>query len=97
MSEYSRYEDPNWQLENISTGRPAGSTIAWLLAGIGIGAGIALLLAPSSGREARDWISRGCRRTIDGISRGTQGLRQRGSKLLNFGSKHSEEQRSQQG
>ena len=64
------------------------NTIGWLLAGIAIGAGAALLLAPSSGRELRNAIVGGCRRTLEGvrggISRGTQQLRERGSNLLSF-------------
>jgi gas vesicle protein len=64
------------------------NAIGWLLAGIAIGAGAALLLAPSSGRELRNAIVGGCRRTLegvrDGISRGTQQLRERGSNLLSF-------------
>jgi gas vesicle protein len=83
MREYSRYEEPKWP-EKISAAPPVGNTIVWLLAGIGIGAGVALLLAPSSGREVRDSIARGCRSTFDGISRGAEKLRQRGSNLLSF-------------
>jgi len=83
MREYSRYEEPKWP-ERISTAPPVGNTIAWLLAGIGIGAGVALLLAPSSGREVRNSIARGCRSTFDGIGRGAEKLRQRGANLLSF-------------
>jgi hypothetical protein len=81
--EYSRYEEPSWHLRNASESG-AGSAITWLLMGAGLGAGIALLLAPTSGRELRSAIGRGCRRTLGGISRGTQQLRHRGSNLLNF-------------
>jgi gas vesicle protein len=35
-----------------------GSSLAFLLAGIGIGAGLALLFAPKSGRETRKYIAR---------------------------------------
>jgi gas vesicle protein len=93
MREYDRYEEQDLGPGISSSGRSAGIAIAWLLAGIGIGAGAALLLAPASGSEVRGWISRGCRDTIGGISRGTRLLRQRGSNLLNFGRKHSEEQK----
>jgi len=35
-----------------------GSKVAWFLAGLGIGASIALLFAPASGDEARDFLGR---------------------------------------
>jgi gas vesicle protein len=80
--EYSRYEEPSWPARESSS--RAGSVITWLLVGAGVGAGLALLLAPTSGRELRSAIGRGCRRTLEGISRGTKELRERGSNLLNF-------------
>ena len=82
--EYSRYQEPDWRPAEYSPRPGGGPAIAPLLLGIGIGAGIALLLAPTSGRELRSAIGRGCRRTLEGISRGTRELRQRGANLLNF-------------
>jgi gas vesicle protein len=82
--EYSRYQEPDWRSREYSSRSGSGSAIAGLLLGLGIGAGIALLLAPTSGRELRSAIGRGCRRTLEGISRGTRELRERGSHLLNF-------------
>jgi gas vesicle protein len=82
--EYSRYEEPGWRQREALSEPASGSAMKWLLVGAGIGAGMALLFAPTSGRELREMIGRGCRRTFDGISRGTQELRQRGSNLLNF-------------
>ena len=35
-----------------------GSNVAFLLAGIGIGAGLAILFAPKSGKETRRYIAR---------------------------------------
>jgi gas vesicle protein len=35
----------------------AGRTISSFLLGLGIGAGIALLLAPQSGEDTREWIA----------------------------------------
>jgi hypothetical protein len=60
------------------------SAVAWLLAGIAIGAAAALLLAPSTGREIRSALASGYRRTVNGVSRGTQQLRRHGSNLLSF-------------
>lgn len=96
MGEYKRYEEQDLGPERSASGRPSGSAIAWLLAGIGLGAGAALLLAPTSGREVRGLIARGCRHTIDGINRGTGLLRQKGTNLLSF-SRRSSEQKVQQG
>jgi YtxH-like protein len=73
--------------------------IALLIAGIGIGSGVALLLAPDSGEEVRRTIGRGYRKTIKNIGRHSEDLldraedllahahdlRERGSKLLHFG------------
>ena len=38
-----------------------GQSLAWLLAGIGIGALVGVLYAPKSGRETREDIARGAR------------------------------------
>ena len=56
--EYSRYEEPDWHLHEASSESGTGSAITWLLVGAGVGAGIALLLAPTSGRELRAAIGR---------------------------------------
>ena len=101
MREYARYEEQEWRPERSSTDYVTGNAFVWLLVGIGVGAGAALLLTPKSGSDLRNAIARGCRRTFngisDGISRGTQELRAHGSNLLNFNRSRSEEQRSQQG
>lgn len=73
--------------------------IAFLLAGVGIGSGIALLFAPSAGEDLRHDIGRGYRKTAKSIERHTEDLRDRteeflehahnlrelGSRLLHFG------------
>jgi len=81
--EYARYEEPKWGMAPRFAVSGA-SAITWLLIGLGIGAGAALLLAPTSGRELRSTIFRGCRSALNGISRGTQQLRARGSNLVDF-------------
>lgn len=53
-----------------------------LLAGIGIGTGLALLLAPKSGEEVRHAIGRGYRKTVKNIGRHTDDLRDRAEELL---------------
>jgi hypothetical protein len=87
--EYSRYQEPDWRPREHSSRSGGGAAMAWILVGIGVGAGLALLLAPTSGRELRNAIGRGCRRTLEGISRGTRELRERGSNLLNFSRRQS--------
>lgn len=79
--EYARYEEQNRQPIKNSN---AGPGLIWLLVGLGVGTGAALLFATRSGRDLRNSIAGGCRRTMSGISRGTQELRQRGSNLLSF-------------
>ncbi len=56
--------------------------IAFLIAGIGIGSGVALLLAPGSGEEVRHAIGRGYRKTVKNIARHTEELRDRAEDLL---------------
>lgn len=70
------YEDSD--LETHTTARD----IAFLIAGLGIGAGLALLLAPASGEDVRYALRRGYRKTIKGLGRQTQGLRDRAEDLL---------------
>jgi hypothetical protein len=84
MREYARNEGQGWRTKSISQRRSVGSSIVWLLLGIGIGAIAALLLAPSTGRELRSALARRYRRTIDGVSPGTRQLRQHGSNLISF-------------
>jgi hypothetical protein len=99
MTEYARYEEQNWPQRSLagrSTGASTATSIAWLLVGIGVGAGVALLLTPTNGREVRNSIARTYRRTVAGISRGTQELRQRGSNLISFNRRRSGQQKSQQ-
>jgi gas vesicle protein len=41
------------------------STIAYLVAGLGIGAALSIFLAPRSGAETRQWIANKCLNGID--------------------------------
>lgn len=84
MREYARYDGPGWESEQGSERNQSSNAVGWLLLGIGIGASIALLLTPSTGRELRSAIAFGYRRTINGVSRGTQQLRRHGSNLISF-------------
>ena len=83
-NEYDRYGDYTQQAQETSTRPNVGSAVKFLLIGMGIGAAVALLLSPMSGSEVRNAVRRGFRSTLDGISEGTQSLRERGSNLLGF-------------
>jgi gas vesicle protein len=80
MSEVERLEadEPSWEeMEDRGVGRG----IILLLAGIGIGAGLALLLTPRRGEEVRDAIGRGYRKTVEGLTERAQDLRDRARDL----------------
>jgi gas vesicle protein len=49
------------------------STIAYLVAGLGIGATLSIFLAPRSGAETRQWIANVC---LDGIDTANKSVRQ---------------------
>ena len=85
MNEYEKYGEYSQQSQfTTNRGANAGTAIAFLLAGIGVGAAAAILLTPRSGRDVRRSIARGYRSTIEGISSKAQALRERGSNLLGF-------------
>jgi gas vesicle protein len=48
------------------------STIAYLVAGLGIGATLSIFLAPRSGAETRQWIANKC---LDGIDTANKSVR----------------------
>lgn len=82
MNENERYGENSQQPRETSGSANVGTAITFLLIGVGVGAAAALLFTPVSGSELRGTIGRGYRSTIDGISQGTERLRERGSNLL---------------
>jgi gas vesicle protein len=48
------------------------SAIAYLVAGLGFGAAVSLLLAPKSGADTRQWIANKC---LDGLDTANQSVR----------------------
>ena len=50
----------------------SGSTFAYLVAGLGIGATLSIFLAPRSGAETRQWIANKC---LDGIDTANKSVR----------------------
>ena len=77
MTNHAHSDEPDRQSD-------ASSALRWLLAGIGIGASVALLLAPSTGRDLRSAFGRGFRSTLLALNRKTQQLRRRGSNVIRF-------------
>jgi hypothetical protein len=59
-----------------------GRAIALIAAGIGIGSGIALLMAPNSGEEVRHAIGRRYLKAMKRLGRSTEGLRDRLDEML---------------
>ena len=55
----------------ISTSN-SGSIFAYLVAGLGIGAAMSILLAPKSGAETRLWIANKC---LDGVDTANKSVR----------------------
>jgi gas vesicle protein len=68
--------------EETTSTSTAGTAITFLLIGAAVGAVVALLSSPVKGQDVRNAISRGYRRTVDGVTDTTRELRQRGSNLL---------------
>ena len=50
-----------------------GSTLAYLAAGLGIGAAVSIFLAPKSGAETRQWIANKC---LNGVNIANDKVRQ---------------------
>lgn len=75
------YEARAWEVENREGQGRFGRDVALVLAGVAIGAGVALLFAPRTGEEVRDAIGRSYRRTIEGLSERANDLRERANDL----------------
>ena len=73
-----RHKSQESRIEDHSVARD----ITLVLAGISIGSGIALLMAPDSGEEVRHAIGRRYRQTVKRIGRRTEDLRDRLEDLL---------------
>lgn len=81
MSEGERREEYESLSPEFPQGPSIGRGVALVLAGIGIGAGLALLLAPKRGDEVRDAIGRGYRKTVESLSERVQDLQERAHDL----------------
>jgi hypothetical protein len=76
----------NRQKFEASEDHSVARNISLILAGIGIGSGIALLASPRSGEEIRHAIGRRYLKTIKRLGRSTEGLRDRVEDLLEHAS-----------
>lgn len=62
-----------------------GSNFGFFLAGLGIGAILALLFAPKTGKETRDFISQKAGESRDYVSRKSKELREQAEDLVEKG------------
>ena len=65
--------------------RSNGERFLWMLAGMGLGAGFALLFAPQSGRETRRYLSRLAREGRERVSESGEEFVDRGKKIYEHG------------
>jgi len=84
MNEYDRYGDYTQQSQESSGRYSSADAVKYMLIGMGIGAVVALLLAPASGSEIRNAVHRRFRSTVDGLNDRAQHLKRQGSNLLGF-------------
>lgn len=63
----------------------------WFLAGAVIGAGAALLLAPQTGKETRDYLGRTTKESRDSMEASGRELMERGKELYDRGRKIAED------
>ncbi len=63
----------------MASGR--GEKFLWLLAGIGLGAGVALLFAPKTGKEMRKYLTRMAEDSRDKIAESSQDILDRSKEV----------------
>lgn len=67
------------------------SAVGWFVAGAAVGAAVALLYAPKSGKETRRAIGRATREGREAVEAGAEDLMDRGKDLYDRGRKIAEE------
>jgi hypothetical protein len=108
MSDVERREERELLTEEFIDDHSVGRAVALVLAGIGIGAGLAMLLTPKRGDEVREAIGRGYRRAVDELNERAQDLRsraldlkedlqERAPNLLRFAARRRAERRFREG
>ena len=68
-----------------------GQGLAWLLVGLGVGALVAILYAPKSGRETREDIARGAREGTEYLSTRSKRAAEHVGTLVDKGKEHVSE------
>lgn len=68
-----------------------GEKLIWFLAGAAIGASIALLYAPASGADTRDYIGKKTREGRDALAESSKEMYERGRELYDRGRKMADE------
>jgi gas vesicle protein len=63
------------------------STFAYLVAGLGIGAAMSILLAPQSGAETRQWIANKCLDGLDTANKSVRNTRRQVKDVMDQGQK----------
>ena len=82
MNDYKKFGGYTGEIVVERNESAVGTAITFLLIGAAVGAAVALLFSPLNGEDVRSAISRGYRRTVDGVTDRTKDLRERGSNLL---------------
>jgi gas vesicle protein len=59
-----------------------GSNVAYLVAGLGIGAALGILFAPKSGEETREWIGTQCDKGVAFVDTTIQDTRRHSADLI---------------
>jgi gas vesicle protein len=77
--------------ENVESS--VGTAVTFLLIGLGIGAGVGLLLAPKTGRQMRKDLRRSYEDALDTISEWSDGAKERFEEAVEKGTEFTEELR----
>jgi gas vesicle protein len=77
-----------------SSGSSVGTSITYLLIGLGVGAALGLLLAPKSGRQMRKGLRRSYEDALDTISDWTDEAKDRFDEALEKGADFADELRA---
>lgn len=85
MKDQSEIPDATASTGNI------GSTLACLIAGLGIGAAVAILFAPKSGAQARQWIANKCLDGVDAANTSVRHTRRQAKVVIDQGQKNISE------